>query len=265
MLLGLLKNIHRLAFLIAVILLIIAVVLLLNITAPNPTHRRYSSQIPLTTGQSTANALGLDGERILAADLGLPRNDEPDQLQCVCRDPGFSDKRNCRVCLAYSPISSTYRRPDFVGSDFIAESKNARNLYYESRDLDQITDFAIAARELKKPLWVYTRVNTIIDPQFESVVNATGGGVVRYFGVPGYVDSVDMTAQSLLLPSVTALLLSALFEVVVRRRNVVMPLRVRSSANPPTPSDPTARAKKAVDAADQFLKDNKEKSRKRLD
>ncbi len=261
----LLKNIHRIVFLIAAVGLIICGVLLLNITAPNPTHRRYSSQIPLTTGQANANAIGVDGERILAADLGLPRNDEPDQLQCVCRDPGFSDSRNCRVCLAYSQISSVYRRPDFVGANFIAESKNARNLYYESRDLDQITDFSIVARQLKKPLWVFTRVNTVIDPQFESVVNATGGGVVRYFVVPGYVDSVDMAGRSLLAPSIAGLLISVIIEVIMRRWKPAAPLFVRASPKSSTPPNPARHANEALDAADKFLQDSKDKSRKRLD
>jgi hypothetical protein len=38
-----------------------------------------------------------------------------------------------------------------------------------------ITEFSIAACELDKPLWVLTHVNTVIDPQLESVVNATVG------------------------------------------------------------------------------------------
>lgn len=43
---------------------IVAVVLLLNLTAPNPTGKRYSSQSHFISGSS--RAIGLSGERILA-------------------------------------------------------------------------------------------------------------------------------------------------------------------------------------------------------
>jgi hypothetical protein len=70
-----LKTIRRLVFLATLGGMILCGVLLLNFTASNPTHRRYPSQTPLTTGQGTGVVIGLDAERILAKDLGLPPND----------------------------------------------------------------------------------------------------------------------------------------------------------------------------------------------
>jgi hypothetical protein len=37
-------------------------------------------------------------------------------------------------------------------------------------------------------LWVYTRVNTNIDPELTSTAESTGSGVVLYFTVPDYID-----------------------------------------------------------------------------
>ncbi len=189
------KSLRRIILVLAFLAAILSIILLLNFTAPNPTGRRYSSRTPLSTGEGTAGQIGLAGERVLADDLHLPRNDAPDQLQCICNSPTYADLKNCRVCIVSAQLTSPYRRPDFVGRNFIAEAKNAQNLYYDSRDLAQITDFAMAARALNWPLWVYTRVNTNFDPEFLRIVRTTGGDVVPYFTVTGYSDPVDQAAQ----------------------------------------------------------------------
>ncbi len=78
------KKIRRIVFLLALISLVASVVLLMNITAPNPTGRRYSSEVPLVGRQANAQQIGADGERILSNDLHLPNNNEADQRQCIC-------------------------------------------------------------------------------------------------------------------------------------------------------------------------------------
>jgi hypothetical protein len=192
---------RRIGVVLGVIVLAICLVLLLNVTAPNPTHPRYSSQIPRTdTRQYTSNEIGLDGEEILAADLHLPRNQAAEQLHCIC-NPTFAENRSelCRTCFAISEHVGNYRIPDFVGPTlmapaFIADSKNVAQLSQTYRDFDQIRDYAAVARELRIPLWLFVRVNSSIDPQYVTLVQETGGGVVYYFTVPGYVDPVDVLA-----------------------------------------------------------------------
>lgn len=79
------KRALQLVFNVALGVFIVSVVLLLNITAPNPTHRRYSSQMPLTTGQGNGKSIGDSAEVILAADLNLPNNNAPDQRKFFAR------------------------------------------------------------------------------------------------------------------------------------------------------------------------------------
>jgi hypothetical protein len=253
------KYIRRIAFALALTACAISIVLLLNITAPNPTGRRYSSRPPLSTGQGSVNQIGLDGERVLANDLRLPRNDAPDQRQCICSSQQKTDPNTCRVCIVSVEMTSPYRRPDFIAPTFIAEAKNARDLFYDSRDLPEIIDYALAARALKRPLWVFTRVNTNIDPEFTRVVAATGGEIIQYFTVPGYIDPTDRTAKDSLLVSVAVIALSGLWEWAAQHKQVTYPKTPQRSA------DPLQRAIKAVTEADKFTKDSKDRHKDRLD
>lgn len=109
--------------------------------------------------------------------------------------------------MASVQMAAPYRRPDFFGKGFIAEAKNTQGLFYEGREFEQIRDYAIAARALGVPLYVYTRVNTSVDRQFEGIVASTGGAVVRYFSVPNWSDPMDSLARNGLLLSVGGLLL----------------------------------------------------------
>ena len=213
----------------------------------------------MSTGQGNANQIGLDGERVLADDLHLPRNDAPDQLQCICNSPGYTDISNCRVCIVSAQLSAPYRRPDFVAPAFIAESKNAQNLFYDSRDLGQITDYTIAARALNRPLWVFTRVNTDVDPEFTRIVGTTGGGVVPYFTVPGYLDPIDQAAKNSLVPSITVIVVAGLWELVARRKPVAYTRTPRRS------TDLLQRATDAVTEAKKFAKDSKDRHKDKLD
>ncbi len=189
------KQIVQVVFNSCVIIFIISVILMLNITAPNPTHRRYSSQMPLTTGQGSGSEIGDSAEVILAADLRLPNNNSPEQRQCLCKNASSANGKACNLCLPVNDLQTDYRIPDFITAEFIAESKNTQNLLYTGREFDQISDYALAAKLLNRPLWVYIRVNTTVAPDFYNIVHSTGGNVIPYFTVPGYVDPVDDAAR----------------------------------------------------------------------
>jgi hypothetical protein len=189
------KRAVRVVFNIALITFIASILLLLNITAPNPTHRRYSSQMPLTTGQGNGKAIGDSAEIILSADLRLPNNNAADQRQCLCKNISSTNGKACNLCLQVNDLQLDFRVPDFIAPDFMAESKNTQNLLYTGREYDQISDYALAAKLLNRPLWVYIRVDTTVAPDFYDIVHSTGGNVVPYFTVPGYVDPVDDAAR----------------------------------------------------------------------
>ncbi|MBX3064915.1 MAG: hypothetical protein KF726_18175 [Anaerolineae bacterium] len=254
------KKLRRLALAISLICALISIVLLLNFTAPNPTGRRYSSEIPLTTGQGRAQEIGSDGERVLAQDLRLPNNNDADQLKCICNS-GQPDPNQCSVCLANVTMQSPFRRPDFIGTNFIAEVKNAQNLLYDSRDLEQIRDYALAAKAMGQPLWLYTRVNTNFDAEFERLVNETGGGVVRYLTVSGYVDPVDETARSVLGWALLIGVITGAWEIGSRRGTGAPSgdqTLVRST-------HPLTKAIDSVDRAEQFKQQYKDRLRDKLD
>jgi hypothetical protein len=222
--------------------------------------------MPLTTGQGQSGAIGLSGERILAKDLHLPPNDSPDQLQCFCNSATHASApppKGCRVCLVSVQLTGPYRRPDFVARAFIAESKNAQNLYYENRDLQEITDYATAARAMNMPLWVFTRVNTNIDSEFTRVVNTTGGGVVPYFTVPGWVDPVNQAARIGLISSALVIAVFSLFGMFLRRGLHIRP--VAAYHRPKNPKDPLGRAVDSVDNLGNFTKKSKDTIKDKLD
>lgn len=254
--------IRRSLMLLSLMIFIVSMVLLLNFTAPNPTGRRYSSESPVTTGQGSANAIGLSGERVLAQDLNLPRNDRKDQLQCICNSPTYRlSVSECRVCLAYTQSIANYRRPDFVSSNFIAESKNAQNLIYTGREVDQITDYVFAARAMNIPLWVYVRVDTVVDPEFVDVVASTRGGVVYYFTVPGYVDPVDQTARVIALLAAVVFVILFLLELAGKRvrRTVTVP------AAHPKPKRPQPTPRGGIGDAESFMKRTRDRAQQTVD
>jgi hypothetical protein len=99
---------RRFILLVALIVFIGSSVLLMNVTAPNPTGRRYSSEMPITTGQGTSTSIGADGGRILAKDLRLPNNNARDQRKCVYSTTNV-DANQCSVCVATIQMSSSFR------------------------------------------------------------------------------------------------------------------------------------------------------------
>jgi hypothetical protein len=44
------------------------------------------------------------------------------------------------------------------------------------------------------PLWVFVRVNTLVDEGMYDIVRATGGDIVHYFATDGYQDPVNIIA-----------------------------------------------------------------------
>lgn len=179
-----------------VLSLILAVITLLNITAPNPTGRRYSSGMPEFSGGTTT--IGTSAEVILSNDLGVPRNEETDQRQCFCPTGDNGRRGRCKVCVTQlAALIGAYRIPDFVTPNYIAESKNEGGLPYRGarEDVLQIYDYAAGARTLGIPLFVYTRVDTEVTPEFRAIVESTGGGIIPYFTVPNWSDPLDELAK----------------------------------------------------------------------
>jgi hypothetical protein len=201
MLLRLFRRLRILLLLAAFITASLCVILPLNVTAPNPTGRRYSSETPPTTGQASTALIGGVAEEILAHDLRTVNNNLAGQRQCFCSAAYTSQRvpRDCNVCTVHLPQIETYRRPDFISDRFIADSKNVQQL---TSPAPQLMAFALGAEALHRPLWIYVRVNTIVDPHLESMVELTGGDVVYYFAVPGYIDPVDQAARQGLVASV---------------------------------------------------------------
>ena len=190
-----------------VLTIALTLVLLLNITAPNPTGRRYSSAMPMFSGGTTT--IGTSAEVILSNDLGAPRNEDTDQRQCICGGAANGRRGRCNVCVTQmASLIGSYRIPDFVTSKYIAESKNEGGLPYRgsSDDVLQIYDYAAGARTLGIPLFVYTRVDTQVTPEFRAIVESTGGGIIPYFTVPGWIDPMDEMAKQGLIGGVLLLI-----------------------------------------------------------
>lgn len=218
--------------------IVIALILLFNFTAPNPTGRRYSSEIVITEGSSSAK--GISGETILSQDLGFPRND-------------IGTSRMCILALNLQPCSNQRGeyRPDFITDRYIIDAKNHVALIPDRnhvRDLEQLTAFAQVAAQTGRSFWVYVRVDTIIDPLFVELTERTGGGVIPYFRVEGWYDPVDQIAQILLIVSIIAV-------------GVVLILFWLESL-PEVPDDPRDDQRGGkLDEAERFAKRAKERAR----
>lgn len=248
------RRLRYLLFVFAVLVGIVSLILLLNFTAPNPTGRRYSSEPVLITGNP--QEIGLSAEQILSRDLGVPRNDAPDQRQCICSGSQGNGTvpSDCRSCVAYSPLIADHRRPDFITDRYIAEAKNRQNLLYEYTDqVEQITDYAEAASALNVPLWLFTRVDTVLSPEYYRVVEATGGGVVPYFAVPGYSDPVDAAARIGLVISLIVIVAVWMLGKSLPRKPLVVP------------KSPVDVASKKTKEAEDFLNSAKDRLRSQID
>ena len=188
----------RFILILAAFVFVFCIILLLNVTAPNPTGRRYSSEVPLTTGQASGGDIGADAERVLAKDLGLPNNNDYGQRQCLCNSTQFATSLpgQCNVCWASSPRIGNFRIPDFVGPDFVGESKNVLVLSEKNDNVHrQLQDMAMVAEDAGLAFWLFVRVDTQVEPAYQALFDHVDGGIVYYFAVPDYIDPVDQAAR----------------------------------------------------------------------
>jgi hypothetical protein len=262
-----LKSIPRYLAIIALLSFVASDLLLRNFTAPNPTGRRYSSEMPLTTGQGSSQEIGISGENALAKDVRLPNNNYSGQTQCICGRASQSSNGRCVACLVVLPSMSTYRMPDFVGPGYLAESKNEQGLLYTGREVDQIQDYVMAAILMKASLWVYVRVDTRVAPEFVQLVQKTGGDVVYYFTVPGYVDPIDDAANKVLMVSIIVLGLVIVETWAMRRFKNQAPgvSSPKPPRSPKQPADPFGKAVRKTDAAEDFVQRSKDKRQRDID
>lgn len=263
-------HLRRIIFVAALISAAVCIVLLLNITAPNPTGRRYSSQ-PIDLTLRDSQRIGEQGESILSIDLHLLHNAEPN-LQCLCDSRNPNQKTPpCRACIVDMTLVNPggYREPDFVGNGFIAESKNQKKfLYSRGDDIQQITDYVNAALALRQPFYLYVRVDTPVGKAFYPLVESTGGAIIPYFAVPGWIDPVDEVARRGLLISGGTLSLVGLSLLLGRRdpRPVTarIPVIVDRPSQPQLPS-PIMKANRDIDAMERFHEQSVLKTWRKLD
>lgn len=214
--------IRRLLLILGLILFGISVVLLLNVTAPNPTHRRYSSRVPyITSERGKSQQMGEDGERVISADTGIVRNESSGQRFTFCKKAADVPTENGRCVAYYAALTPSFRRPDFLTDTLILESKNVKIMDEDDRDLlSQISDYSLVALTTRRALWIYTRVDTDVAEKYVRLAEATGGGLVRYFSVPGWIDPVDQSARGGLALSGGVVGLISLWEIVRNRRRM---------------------------------------------
>lgn len=230
-----LKHIRRIIMSGALMSALIGLALLANFTAPNPTGRRYSSEMP--SRELSDMQRGFDAERILSKDLGIENNNSSDAGQCICNQTRYAPDKsprqyNCNVCVVYSPLVESYNIPDFITDRYIVESKDA--LKMDARSQEQLPNFALMAIQLKRPLWLFVSHRTAIPPHITQLVEQTGGKVVPYFSYPGFVDPVDEDAITLLFGGFVFLSLGLAWEyAVIKGRNANAP-----SYNVPEPTTP---------------------------
>lgn len=253
---------RRITFSLALVALMVCIVMLLNMTAPNPTGRRYSSE---TVRQPNNRCEGKFAEDILSHDLNLLHNEKLEKTQCVCSEnvrnstpPGI-----CGVCIVYSNKVARSQRshiPDFISSSFVADAKRVTRLPRNSAQLDSFLDIA---NQLKIPFWIFVRVDTEVAPEYLALKEATGGGVVRYFAISGYTDPVDTAAK---IGIVLSLAIMALV--------VILTLRARWQSRVTVPADnplkpfypkPINKADKAIVHAEDFKRRTVEKLKIKVD
>ena len=291
------KWIRRIGLILSLIGLVLSIVVLLQVTVSNPTGRRYSSSPVLMVG--TSNEIGASAEKVLAEDLGLPNNNDAGRTACVCSASGSIVGSRCQTCLSHTAgLQKAYRIPDFVGEDFIVESKNLAKLpvsQNSSSNFKQIEDMAKGAKQLGIPLWVYVRKDTWVADDYYDVVESTGGGIVKYFVDADYHDLTDLFVRVGLVVCIPGLLIFGAWEFRTWRKPgggskaPRLPVRVRNEEEadldepdmPILPPDeprilyhaaavrmerrqPEDRPAAAVDRADEFMDEVRTRARKRI-
>lgn len=246
--------------------ILVSIVLLLNFTAPNPTGRRYSSEVvskPVVLSIQAKQIVGRKAEEVLAKDLKIANNNS-NNIQCICALQ-FADTstrpQGCTSCIHYMEVmseSGLFRKPDFVTAKYFIESKNVNEILYDGlwRDTEQLKDYIVAAKATHRQFWLFVRADSTIETELSELVETTGGGVVKYFRTSdSWVDPVDSAARVALLVSAVVLALGLLLWFMP-------PLRFsRRTASPkpdPKPSHP-------VEDAGDFLNRARDSARKTID
>jgi RHS repeat-associated protein len=134
------------------------------------------------------------------ATVGKVGDDAHDLLAKILKAVGLSDKlsastwREAETLLsgALSAPKNTHRYfvegmergriPDFVTDQFIADAK-----FYGASSLTdsaQLRDFAALATSMELPLYIYVREGTQVTSRAQSLIESTGGSIIRAFEGP---------------------------------------------------------------------------------
>lgn len=254
-----LKRIRRTIMFSALISMFIGLALLANFTAPNPTGRRYSSEMP--SRDLSDMQRGFDAERILGVDLGIENNNSSNAGQCICNQQRYGPNKsphanNCNVCVAYSPLVENYNIPDFITDRYIIDSKDVLKL--DTSNNKQLQNFALMSKALNRPLWLFVSQRTETSPYITQFVEDTGGQIVRYFSFPGFVDEGDNEARKLIFGGFVVLSLGMVWEYKTRKPKLRAVPSTPSPTSPKPPKDP-------LKDAESFATRSKEKHRIQID
>lgn len=260
-----LRRIRRIIGGLAVLLLVLAIIALSNIWVQNPTGLRYSSEVVDLT--LSGQEKGAQAEDILMRDLGLSLTNERSQQETICfcnpRYQTTAPPAQCTVCEVYDENISSWRIPDVVTPQFIGESKNAGALYIRDRSYAQVRDYAMIARLTDRPLWLYVRVDSRVDPEYRQLARATGGDVVYYFRTDeDYQDVVGRVSWGVVHIAGITLLVIISWGYIERR--YLFWRSQRSPAPRPTP-DPTRAAVRSVDDTQAYMQSAERQSKDTLD
>jgi hypothetical protein len=236
--------IKRITLALSLLSLILGFALVYSYHDDNPTGRLYSSSVVLDANQA---------ESVLSLDLGVERNDEGDNTQCICSQDGLSHAR-CNACFV--SIGKQSAIPDFVTDTFIADSKFYPNSSF-GLSSPQIQAFIQASEILEVPLWIFVHVDTSVSDNTYQRIALTGGGVVHYF-TDNLFDAMASDVGWIML--ILGGLLFGGF-VALRVRQTLRQWDLPEPEDPPRhekivqPRDlPQDRAKKSMDEAEEFGK-----------
>lgn len=258
-------TLRRIVFSIALAIVVVCAGLLItNFDPNNPTHRRYSSEVVLSTGEAPSDTIGWDGERVLSKDLNHPKNDENIPVLAFCNsrfeESGQPPAKHVE-CIYFSDAIENYRVPDFYSDDYIAESKNSATLMIgQERNYKQIQAFAIASADLGRPLYIFVRHNTRVDAQYYDLFDNIEGGIIHYFQTTGYTDQTDFY---LLLGIIGGLSVIIIWVGISRIVTYFMPTPKSSVVVPEHKA--SRKARKSFDDYDDFMSNAGDSARRTLD
>jgi hypothetical protein len=255
----------RLLLIPAIMMLVICGVLLMNVTAPDPTGRRYSSADPVQVADDlNLPQPGRAAEEVLSWDLGIPRNDSNDgERACICNEAGeaITPPGRCNLCVVHHPDVSM-AIPDFITDSYIADSKDYRSAILSTDE--QIRSFLTASDVLNIPLYIYMPHpedgNLRVSDSTRELIEATGGAVIPYFSYAGYIDPVDRLATIGLVLAVLLILGIVMLQLRNNRTDTH-----NTGDDEPGKNDSVDNAVDMTDATEEFMKRVERLSRQELD